>query len=285
MLRFTSPPMPHFIVGGEDTYPVGGMHASRSRIGVFDLIAVTRGALHMEEEGEARDVPAGHYVILRPDFSHRTHRPCSEETHFYWLHFQTLGSWNETDERFPFAASDSGHPYATIEAFSFYLSTCGPLPGLMDVPELMRRLNLLQAHHSAAARWEQQQLFLELLLLLQRETSRPADSPHYAVAEKTAAYLRSHYREEIDYRMLAEAVHYHGNYIALCMKRAYGCTPLEYLTKHRVERAKQLLIHTDAKIGGIAEETGFGSFPYFVRCFARHVGMTPKAFRNRHRVR
>ncbi|TFE26721.1 helix-turn-helix domain-containing protein [Cohnella luojiensis] len=67
------------------------------------------------------------------------------------------------------------------------------------------------------------------------------------------------------------------------MKRSFGCTPLEYLTRHRVEQAKQLLVNTNEPIGTIAEETGFGSFPYFVRCFSRHTGFKPKAFRIRYR--
>ncbi|WP_123042395.1 helix-turn-helix domain-containing protein [Cohnella candidum] len=283
MLRFVSPPMPHITLGGEDTYPVGGTHPNRSQIGVFDLLVVTRGGLFLEENGIAHDVPAGHYVILRPDMPHRTRMPCREETHFYWIHFHTVGSWSETEERQPLSAIDDGKPYSPIESFSFYLPAHGSWMSSPGVPELIRRLLPLQDEQSAVSRWKQQQLFHELLLQLQQEAEPPSDSPHYAVAEKAAAFLRDHYREEVGYRRLSEALHFHANYISICMKRTFGCTPLDYLTRHRVEQAKRLLIHTDGKIGGIAEETGFGSFPYFVRCFTRYAGMTPKAFRKQYR--
>ncbi len=67
------------------------------------------------------------------------------------------------------------------------------------------------------------------------------------------------------------------------MKRTYGCTPLDYLTRYRIEQAKRLLIDTNEAIGSIAEQVGFGSFPHFVRCFGRLAGTTPKAFRMRFR--
>jgi YesN/AraC family two-component response regulator len=57
------------------------------------------------------------------------------------------------------------------------------------------------------------------------------------------------------------------------------------LTRQRVEHAKRLLIHTDEPIGKIAEDIGFGSFPYFVRCFKKHTGTKPKAFRMQYRMR
>lgn len=285
MLRFTAPPMPHIIVAGEDTYEVGGTHPDRSGIGVFDLIAVTRGALYLEEDGEACDVTAGRYIILRPDLSHRTRLPCAETTHFYWIHFQTLGGWSETEERLA-AAPDTATavgPYATIESFAFYLPGRGSWEDAPGLPDLARQLLALQAMPSAASRWKHQQLFHELLSQLQLGEREAADSPHYAVAERAAAYLKSRYKENIDYRRLSEALHFHANYISLCMKKTFGCTPLEYLTRHRIEQAKFLLIHTDSRIGRIAEEVGFGTFPHFVRCFVRQTGTTPRAFRGQYR--
>lgn len=289
MLRFVSPPMPHMIVGGEDTYPVGGTHPNRSGIGVFDLIAVTRGELFMEENGQPLRLPAGHYAVLRPDLSHRTVRPCREETHFYWLHFQTAGKWfgTETEGRLIEAPPNDPQPYATIESFSFYLPSNGVWGNSSVVTALIGQLLRLQSRPSAVNRWKQQQLFHELLLQLQQmnEAPREGDARRYDVAERAAAWLREHFREKVGYRELAEEMHFHANYIARCMKAAFGCTPLEYLTRHRVEQAKLLLVHTDAKMYAVAEAAGFGSLPYFVRCFKRHAGMPPKAYREQFRGR
>lgn len=285
MFQFIAPPMPHFIVCGEDTYPAGGRHADRSNIGVFDLIVVTRGALYLEEAGKAYSVSEGCYLILRPDRSHRTFLPCDEDTHFYWLHFQTLGRFNPTNEAGPFAQSQSvsEEAHAQIETFSFYIPQFGRLHVLGEASDKLMLLLSLGREQSAAARWKQQTVFQDLMLLLQEEGGKSGKHPQFLVAERAAAFLRQHYKEPVRYKQLSEWLHFHENYIAICMKKTFGCTPLEYLVRYRVEQAKQLLIHTDDPIGSIAEETGFGSFPYFVRCFKRHAGHNPKSFRLQYR--
>jgi AraC-like DNA-binding protein len=121
------------------------------------------------------------------------------------------------------------------------------------------------------------------LLQLQQETKLPASGSYLTLADEAAAFLRRNYKETFTYKLMSEELHFHANYISICMKRAYGCTPLDYLTRFRVERAKRQLIETNEAVGRIAEDTGFGSFPYFIRCFGRQVGMTPTAFRSQYR--
>lgn len=283
MFQFICPPMPHYINGGEDTYPVGGKHADRSNIGVFDLIVVTRGCLYMEENGEEIRIAAGSYAILRPDRTHRTTKPCTEETHFYWLHFQTVGDWSVMDNMQPFTFSRQGNPFASIEYFPFHLPQHNRLKSPQEIEEKMREIQLLHEQPSTHSRFAEQQLFHALLLKLQEESGAAAESPYLQIADEAALYLRRHYRDPLRYKQMAEELHFHPNYIAICMKKTYGCTPLEYLTRHRIEQAKRLLIHTNEPIGIIAEDTGFGSFPYFVRCFSKHTGTKPKAFRMQYR--
>ncbi len=283
MLQFISPPMPHFIFCGEDTYPIGGRHPDRSGIGVFDLLLVTRGCLYLAEESLPLPIPAGCFALLRPDRAHRTVQPCREETHFYWAHFQTLGSWNETDSEL---SQDDMRPldvFHTIHQFAHYLPRTGKLQSPDSAYASMLQLLALQDDTSSSSLWRQQLLFQELLLRMQEETKLPASSSYLTIADEAAAFLRRNYRDAFTYKTMAEELHFHANYISLCMKRAYGCTPLDYLTRYRVEQAKRLLIDTNEAVGRIAENTGFGSFPYFVRCFGRLAGTTPKAFRSQYR--
>jgi AraC family L-rhamnose operon regulatory protein RhaS len=58
-----------------------------------------------------------------------------------------------------------------------------------------------------------------------------------------------------------------------------GGTPMEYLGRLRMERAKTLLRETDMKVIDIAFECGFGSSQYFANTFKQGTGMTPSAYR------
>ncbi|RKP52950.1 AraC family transcriptional regulator [Cohnella endophytica] len=283
MFRFISPPLPHFIVCGEDTYPAGGRHSDRSGIGEFDLLIVTRGCLYMAEESVSLTIPSGSFALLRPDRAHRTTEPCREETHFFWAHFQTLGSWHETEAELGPDELRPDDAFREIHRFAFYLPRSGKLSSPDAAYAWLRQLISLQTDSSSTSQWRQQLVFQELLLRLQDDTKLPESSSYLKIADEAASFLRRNYKESLSYKAMSEELHFHFNYIALCMKRAYGYTPLEYLTRYRVEQAKRLLIDTNEPVGRIAEETGFGSFPYFVRCFGRQVGATPKAFRMRFR--
>ncbi|MFA5688912.1 MAG: helix-turn-helix transcriptional regulator [Kiritimatiellales bacterium] len=60
-----------------------------------------------------------------------------------------------------------------------------------------------------------------------------------------------------------------------------GSTPMDYLVRLRIERAKALLRETNIKIIDIAFECGFSSSQYFANTFCHATGMTPSKYRLR----
>jgi len=58
-----------------------------------------------------------------------------------------------------------------------------------------------------------------------------------------------------------------------------GSSPMEYLFRLRMERAKTLLRETDIKIIDIAFECGYGSSQYFANTFKQSTGMSPSEYR------
>jgi transcriptional regulator GlxA family with amidase domain len=63
-----------------------------------------------------------------------------------------------------------------------------------------------------------------------------------------------------------------------------GTTPLQYLLRARVQRARQLLETTSLPIEHVASETGFGSVTAFRAHFQRIVGTSPQAYRRAFRA-
>lgn len=58
-----------------------------------------------------------------------------------------------------------------------------------------------------------------------------------------------------------------------------GTTPLAWLNRLRLARARELLETTDLPVAAIAERSGLGSEERVRRYFARHLGTTPSAYR------
>ncbi|MGQ9779955.1 MAG: helix-turn-helix domain-containing protein [Bacillota bacterium] len=59
-----------------------------------------------------------------------------------------------------------------------------------------------------------------------------------------------------------------------------GCTFLEYVTRYRIMKAKELLRRTNLSIKEIAAQVGYTDLAYFGRVFRRETGQTPSKYRN-----
>lgn len=67
-------------------------------------------------------------------------------------------------------------------------------------------------------------------------------------------------------------------------KKACGCTPIQYLTRLRMEKAKTLLLETGLTIDQISECCGYQNGFYLTRVFIKHYGMPPAQFRKNHSI-
>ena len=68
-----------------------------------------------------------------------------------------------------------------------------------------------------------------------------------------------------------------------CLYRAFQaefrCSPSDYLTRFRIQRACQLLCHSTLSVSAVAVSAGFADPFYFSRAFRREVGCSPSAYR------
>lgn len=66
-----------------------------------------------------------------------------------------------------------------------------------------------------------------------------------------------------------------------CFKASCGLTPHQFVTRRRMERARELLLTTRNPVLEIAQETGYASAAHFAQAFRRHWGEPPSALRRR----
>ena len=69
------------------------------------------------------------------------------------------------------------------------------------------------------------------------------------------------------------------NHLSTVFAQETGENFIEYLTRIRIERAKQLLKNTSMKSADIAAETGFSDPHYFSYIFKKNTGLSPREFR------
>ncbi|QQE12541.1 helix-turn-helix domain-containing protein [Planctomycetota bacterium] len=79
---------------------------------------------------------------------------------------------------------------------------------------------------------------------------------------------------------LAQACHLSPRHFARRFRALLGCTPHEYATARRLQKASSMLLDDRLKIYQIAEALGFSSVGVFSRWFTSHTGQSPTNFRN-----
>ncbi|WP_058303911.1 helix-turn-helix transcriptional regulator [Gorillibacterium timonense] len=282
ILNLTAPPLPYCLDSGKTVYEPGDQHPNRQSIGVFDLIVVEQGTLHLGEESQAWSLTAGHSVILLPDRYHYSVKPTEETTVFQWVHFHTIGQWDCSFQEQPVPDHDDYSRQYLTDPYFIQIKQAWRLPYPEQVYQLLGKLNQSGKERHSSAFWTRQQTFEELLRLMDLRQNEGHAGPVVELAEKAEAYLKAHYQSSITSWMMVEALNFHYNYITRCMKQVFGLAPMEYLMKYRLEQAKLLLLKTEWPIGEIALHVGFENIPYFTGCFTKRIGMSPSKYRSRY---
>ena len=99
------------------------------------------------------------------------------------------------------------------------------------------------------------------------------------LVQKMKEIISQSYMNNITVSRLAEEVYLSPNYISLIFKKETGEGISEYITKVRMEAAKELLKSQDLKILEISEMVGFENATYFSTVFKKMIGMHPQKYR------
>jgi two-component system response regulator YesN len=102
------------------------------------------------------------------------------------------------------------------------------------------------------------------------------NTKHNQAVEFIIQFIHKHYDEEITLTELAEKVFISRNYLCDIFKKATGETFLSYLTRVRMEKAKQLIMEGKLHVYEIAERVGYKNVPYFSTVFKKYFsGISP----------
>lgn len=97
--------------------------------------------------------------------------------------------------------------------------------------------------------------------------------------EKAILYIESNYTEKITADDIAKSAHLSRFHFIRIFRSCTGLTPMEFVTKLRIEKAKSLLLITGMSLAIVALSCGFSSQSHFTRTFKAHHGQTPGQFR------
>lgn len=110
-------------------------------------------------------------------------------------------------------------------------------------------------------------------LAVQQQNS---ETPAISRARK---FISEHQAEKLSLSQVAQAVNTSTFYFCKMFKKATGLNFTDYLSRVRVEKAKNLLLNPHSRVSEIAYEVGFQSLTHFNRVFKKVTGQSPTKFR------
>ncbi|MBR1743969.1 MAG: helix-turn-helix transcriptional regulator [Lachnospiraceae bacterium] len=94
-------------------------------------------------------------------------------------------------------------------------------------------------------------------------------------------YIYTYINERITIEDIAEHLELSESYLSRLFKKEVGMSVSDYIREQKIERAKNLLRHSDFSLIDIANHLSFSSQSHFIQVFKSQTGITPKAFRDK----
>lgn len=119
-----------------------------------------------------------------------------------------------------------------------------------------------------------------ILKVLIEYRNQVSDKKYTEIIDKAREFIKAQYKnDEMSLQTVASYVNVSSNHFSAIFRKETGETFIDYLTKVRMDNAKDLLTCTSMKTSEIGFEVGYKDPHYFSYIFKKTIGMSPKEYR------
>jgi AraC-like DNA-binding protein len=250
---------------------------------VFTYVA--QGEAEFIIGGNRYQVREGDAVIIRPFLTHIVNIKPSNELVQYIFHFDLF--YDEARSRL--TKIGVKNPPGALPDGELLLTAYPPVVHISHVnqPYIKNRFLTMRkefieknAHYGIVLK----SIALEMLSMFIRSAAvyvsdKNKMSRCWATVEKAINHINENYHDnELNNLKISRAAGVTSNHLSHVFKKQLGISMHRYITSVRLEKSKDLLLHTDYKATVIASLTGFSDIHVFSKVFKKIVGMTPSEF-------
>jgi len=121
------------------------------------------------------------------------------------------------------------------------------------------------------------ELFHQLIQTLEERNANPDQLERN---DKIIAHIQENYKDfNLSLESIADEFNLSSNYLGRTFKKQHMISVSDFITRCRIERAKQLLKDTNLTVSHITELCGFTNTKYFCTLFKKMNGVTPSVYR------
>jgi AraC-like DNA-binding protein len=123
------------------------------------------------------------------------------------------------------------------------------------------------------------QIFAQHLSLVSNQIVVQQANTEPPVIVRAKEFIKQHLTEDISLGQVAKAVNTSTFYFCKMFKKITGINFTDYVSRSRIENAKNLLLNPNLRVSEIAYEVGFQSLTHFNRVFKNIIGQSPTEYR------
>ena len=122
-----------------------------------------------------------------------------------------------------------------------------------------------------------------LLILISRfiEAAKPKSWTSNPRILPVLRYINRNISQPLSIDTLADIACVSRQHIIRLFKQNFNQTPMQFITRKKVEYAELQLLTTEKQVKNVAYDLGFNDYSYFIRLFRKQTGHTPAAYRKK----
>ncbi|GIN56726.1 AraC family transcriptional regulator [Lederbergia ruris] len=237
---------------------------TRREVGKYVFQYTLSGRGMIEIDGNSHPLTSGQAFLVELPSRHRYFFPRDSE-HWEFIHITLYGK--EIQTAFQFIHEKKGH----VITFPPESAT---IQLLLTIYQKAVEKKITDAYQASALGYA----FMMELYRFARNIGLSAQQWPEPI-NKAALFAQKHYDKPIGLNDLVEASGLSKYHFTRLFHKTTSMTPLNYLTKIRIDKAMELLRSSDQTIQEIARLVGYSNGNYFSKVFHKKIGMSPGQFR------
>lgn len=248
----------------------------------FELVYMKRGEAVFLIDGSQVKLGPNNVVLIKPNRTHKLLVKSKGGCEFIVLSFRLIDMEN------------TGISKTSMEDFIDFVEgeKAGPCLTLKvgqrnEIVQLLNRIVDEKNNKSPDSEFLIHLLVMELFVHLSRalriewENSMKDKTPKLQELIKISVnYINQNYEKDLSLGAIANYIYLSPSYFAKVFRDQMKQSPINYLLRLRIEKAKEMLEKTDLMVGDIALGVGFSNHQRFNEIFRKFVNMTPSAYKN-----
>ncbi len=122
-------------------------------------------------------------------------------------------------------------------------------------------------------------LFYDIISTFQKQQQSYLSGTQKKYMQKAHEYIAANYKNpDFNYKELCHTTGLEYAYFSKLFKNTFKMSPVRFVTKMRIDYAKELLVTNRRSISEIAEMCGFSNAYYFSNVFKKQTGFSPSQY-------